>query len=102
MALDEGPGPPLRSPYADLSKLYAVVGILVRSCDVTCMEKSLYEVCNTKHCTKLTGIVMYDICVHTDLASFYELSCLLASIMTVACDSMCMCTSYAMNLAMVT
>ena len=44
VALDEGPGPPLRSPYADLSKLYAVVGILVRSCDVTMMQKSLYEV----------------------------------------------------------
>lgn len=44
VALDEGPGPPLRSPYADLSKLYAVVGILVRSCDVTIMQKSLYEV----------------------------------------------------------
>ena len=44
VALDEGPGPPLRSPYADLSKLYAVVGILVRSCDVTVMQKSLYEV----------------------------------------------------------
>ncbi|CAI8002162.1 Probable ubiquitin carboxyl-terminal hydrolase FAF-X [Geodia barretti] len=43
VALDEGPGPPLRSPYADLSKLYAVVGILVRSCDVTMMQKSLYE-----------------------------------------------------------
>lgn len=44
VALDEGPGPPLRSPYADLSKLYAVVGILVRSCDVSVMQKSLYEV----------------------------------------------------------
>lgn len=44
VALDEGPGPPLRSPYADLSKLYAVVGILVRSCDVSIMQKSLYEV----------------------------------------------------------
>lgn len=44
VALDEGPGPPLRSPYADLSKLFAVVGILVRSCDVSVMQKSLYEV----------------------------------------------------------
>ena len=44
VALDEGPGPPLRSPYADLSKLYIVVGILVRSCDVTVMQKSLFEV----------------------------------------------------------
>lgn len=44
VALDEGPGPPLRSPYADLSKLYAVVGILVRSCDVSIMQKSVFEV----------------------------------------------------------
>ena len=41
VALDEGPGPPLRSPYTDLSKLYSVVGILVRCCDITLMQKSL-------------------------------------------------------------
>lgn len=34
VALDEGPGPPLRSPYTDLTKLYAVVSILVRCCDL--------------------------------------------------------------------
>lgn len=44
VALDEGPGPPLRSPYTDLTKLYAVVGILVRCCDITVMQKSLHEV----------------------------------------------------------
>ena len=40
VALDEGPGPPLRSPYTDLNKLYAVVSILVRCCNVSIMQKS--------------------------------------------------------------
>jgi len=43
VALDEGPGPPLRSPYTDLSKLYAVVGILVRCCDITMLQKNLQD-----------------------------------------------------------
>ena len=45
VALDEGPGPPLRSPYTDLTKLYAVVSILVRCCDVTSQQKGLIQVC---------------------------------------------------------
>ncbi len=44
VALDEGPGPPMRSPYTDLSKLYAVVSILVRCCDVTGLQKGLQQV----------------------------------------------------------
>lgn len=44
VALDEGPGPPLRSPYTDLTKLYGVVSILVRCCDVTSQQKSLMQV----------------------------------------------------------
>ncbi|XP_064393950.1 probable ubiquitin carboxyl-terminal hydrolase FAF-X [Halichondria panicea] len=43
VALDEGPGPPMRSPYTDLSKLYAVVSILVRCCDVTGLQKGLQQ-----------------------------------------------------------
>lgn len=35
VALDEGPGPPIKYQYADLSKLYQVVSTLVRCCDVT-------------------------------------------------------------------
>lgn len=35
VALDDGPGPPIKYQYADLSKLYQVVSILVRSCDLT-------------------------------------------------------------------
>ena len=44
VALDEGPGPALRSPYADLTKLYSVVGQLVRCCDVTRLQRSYKEV----------------------------------------------------------
>ena len=44
VALDEGPGPPMRSPYTDLSKLYASVSILVRCCDVSILQKSLQQV----------------------------------------------------------
>ena len=35
VALEEGPGPPIKYQYADLAKLYAVVSQLVRSCDVS-------------------------------------------------------------------
>ncbi|RWS27831.1 putative ubiquitin carboxyl-terminal hydrolase FAF-X-like protein [Leptotrombidium deliense] len=34
VALDEGPGPPIKYQYADLGKLYQVVSLLVRCCDV--------------------------------------------------------------------
>ena len=44
VSLDEGPGPPMRSPYTDLTKLYATVGILVRCCDVSILQKSLHQV----------------------------------------------------------
>ena len=44
VSLDEGPGPPMRSPYTDLTKLYATVGILVRCCNVTPLQKSLHQV----------------------------------------------------------
>ncbi|XP_041351568.1 probable ubiquitin carboxyl-terminal hydrolase FAF-X isoform X2 [Gigantopelta aegis] len=35
VALDEGPGPPIKYQYAELSKLYSVVSHLVRCCDVS-------------------------------------------------------------------
>ncbi len=35
VALDEGPGPPIKYQYAELGKLYSVVSILVRCCDVS-------------------------------------------------------------------
>lgn len=35
VALDEGPGPPIKYQYADLGKLYQVVSLLVRFCDVS-------------------------------------------------------------------
>lgn len=35
VALDDGPGPPIKYQYADLGKLYQVVSILIRSCDLT-------------------------------------------------------------------
>ena len=35
VALDEGPGPPIKYQYADLGKLYQVVSLLVRCCDIS-------------------------------------------------------------------
>lgn len=35
VALDEGPGPAIKYQYAELGKLYAVVSLLVRCCDVS-------------------------------------------------------------------
>ncbi|XP_052783474.1 probable ubiquitin carboxyl-terminal hydrolase FAF-X isoform X2 [Mya arenaria] len=35
VALDDGPGPPIKYQYAELSKLYSVVSLLVRCCDVS-------------------------------------------------------------------
>ena len=35
VALDEGPGPPIKYQYAELGKLYSVVSQLVRCCDVS-------------------------------------------------------------------
>lgn len=40
VALDEGPGPPIKYQYAELGKLYAVVGQLVRCCDVSARCRS--------------------------------------------------------------
>ena len=34
VALEEGPGPPIKFQYADLSKLYQTVALLVRCCDI--------------------------------------------------------------------
>ncbi|KAI0214633.1 putative ubiquitin carboxyl-terminal hydrolase FAF-X [Lamellibrachia satsuma] len=35
VALDEGPGPPIKYQYAELAKLYAVVSQLIRCCDIS-------------------------------------------------------------------
>lgn len=40
VALDEGPGPPIRYQYAELGKLYSVVSQLVRCCDVSARMRS--------------------------------------------------------------
>ena len=42
VALDEGPGPPIKYQYAELGKLYTVVSQLLRCCDVsTRMQSSI-------------------------------------------------------------
>lgn len=43
VALDEGPGPPIKYQYTELAKLYQVVSQLVRCCDVTSKCKSALE-----------------------------------------------------------
>ncbi|KAF7711316.1 hypothetical protein HF521_000327 [Silurus meridionalis] len=40
VALDEGPGPPIKYQYAELSKLYTVVSQLLRCCDVSSRMQS--------------------------------------------------------------
>lgn len=40
VAFDEGPGPPIRYQYAELGKLYSVVSLLVRCCDVSSRMRS--------------------------------------------------------------
>uniref|UniRef100_A0A4W5PNF5 ubiquitinyl hydrolase 1 n=1 Tax=Hucho hucho TaxID=62062 RepID=A0A4W5PNF5_9TELE len=40
VALDEGPGPPIKYQYAELGKLYTVVSQLVRCCDVAARMQS--------------------------------------------------------------
>ncbi|XP_076857711.1 ubiquitin carboxyl-terminal hydrolase 9X isoform X8 [Brachyhypopomus gauderio] len=40
VALDEGPGPPIKYQYAELGKLYTVVSQLVRCCDVASRMQS--------------------------------------------------------------
>ena len=40
VALDEGPGPPIKYQYAELGKLYSVVSQLVRCCDVSAFTQS--------------------------------------------------------------
>ena len=57
VALDEGPGPPLRSPYADLTKLYSVVGILVRCCDVSAVQRTCKEVRNRGLTSEKRGLI---------------------------------------------
>ena len=47
VALDEGPGPPIKYQYAELGKLYSVVSHLVRCCDVSarCQSSQHVSVC---------------------------------------------------------
>merc|ERR1719177_88791 len=40
VALDDGPGPPIKYQYAELGKLYQVVSSLVRCCDVSALAQS--------------------------------------------------------------
>lgn len=40
VALDEGPGPPIKYQYAELGKLYQVVSQLIRCCDVSSKTQS--------------------------------------------------------------
>lgn len=51
VALDEGPGPPIKYQYAELNRLYSVVSVLVRCCDVSsrCLSSnvSLFSVFQT-------------------------------------------------------
>ena len=43
VALDEGPGPPIKYQFAELGKLYQVVSQLIRCCDVSSKCQSSFE-----------------------------------------------------------
>lgn len=103
VSLDEGPGPPMRSPYTDLTKLYATVSILVRCCNVTPLQKSLhqdkeplanpyadteltlslpndlhhwlYERTNTQHATTYIKKVIEDNCTMEETVRFLAFCC---------------------------
>lgn len=47
VALDEGPGPPIKYQYAELGKLYTVVSQLIRCCNVSSrMQSSINGIVN--------------------------------------------------------
>lgn len=49
VALDEGPGPPIKYQYAELGKLYTVVSQLIRCCNVSSrMQSSINGTVNPK------------------------------------------------------
>lgn len=48
VALDEGPGPPIKYQYPDLSKLHQCVSILVRSSDISSRCQGSSSVIATK------------------------------------------------------
>lgn len=43
VAVDDGPGPPIKYQYADFSKLFQVVSILIRNCDMKSVCQSSNE-----------------------------------------------------------
>ena len=49
VALEEGPGPPIKFQYADLSKLYQTVALLVRCCDISSKMTSSQPVSQRGH-----------------------------------------------------
>ena len=56
VALDEGPGPPIKYQHAELSKLYSVVSQLVRCCDVSQRCHSSISVSIHRSCNDLDNI----------------------------------------------
>lgn len=54
VALDEGPGPPIKYQYAELNRLYSVVSVLVRCCDVSsrCLSSNV----------SLFAVVLFSFC----------------------------------------
>ncbi|KAG1670256.1 putative ubiquitin carboxyl-terminal hydrolase FAF-X [Nymphon striatum] len=50
VALDDGPGPAIKYQYAELSKLYQVISILVRCCDISSKAQSSITVNQSSMC----------------------------------------------------
>ena len=59
VALEEGPGPPIKYQYAELGKLYAVVSQLVRCCDVSARCQSSVAVSILCECSTIIGLCGY-------------------------------------------
>jgi len=47
VAIDDGPGPTIKYQYPELNKLYAVISLLIRCCDVN-------QFCKTQVCNELS------------------------------------------------
>ena len=77
VALDEGPGPPIRYQYAELGKLYSVVSQLVRCCDVSSRMRSSVPVSITFYSLRSSVITYFRspvYCFHLMLIVLYVIA----------------------------
>lgn len=75
VALDEGPGPPIKYQYAELTKLYAVVSQLLRCCDVsTRMQSSINGMFHSVTALWLLSLLLSFLSLLFSLSVFHSFS----------------------------